>query len=491
MASFRCTECGNTFPNINTPCPTEGCPGGRDTYERVVDRPARAGLGGRAARAGEAAPDHRLVRLSSVNATEHSRVLTGIAEFDRAVGGGLVKGTFILLAGEPGSGKTTLASQVTDALVRQGHEAIYITGEESAAQIRLRAERLGLDLDDLRVLAETDASIVAATIAAERPLLAVIDSIQTLVVPTSDGIAGGPAQIREVANLLLQTAKTTGTALILIGHVTKEGAAAGPETLQHLVDAVMLIEGDRFGFFRILRATKNRYGAIDEMGLFEMTDKGMVGVDSPTQLKAEGGEAFGRVICPVFEGTRVILMEVQALVAKAAYSSPRRVAEGISEKRVAMLLAVLERYADLDLSGHDVYIRTSAGMAINDPAIDAAVCAAIASSYWSMAIEHTTAVFGEVALGGGIRPVRALPSRIKEASRLGLNRLAGPGPAPGRDQLAGVEYATSSDIASLLKSVDVLRPINAKAVEGRAAPDKSFMAGLKAASGRRGGGDAD
>lgn len=485
MARYRCTECGNVFGNINTPCPTEGCSGGRDTYQRVESKPPR-GLSARAQRAGEAAPEHRLVRLSSVSATEHSRVLTGITEFDRAVGGGLVKGTFILLAGSPGAGKSTIAIQVTDALVKAGHEAIYITGEESPAQIRLRAERLKLDLGDLRVLAETDASIVAATIVAEKPMLAIIDSIQTLVVPTSEGIAGGAAQIREVANLLLQTAKQTGTALILVGHVTKEGEAAGPETLQHLVDAVMLIEGDRYGFFRILRATKNRYGAIDEMGLFEMTDEGMKGVDSAASLQVEGGEPFGRVICPVFEGTRVILMEVQALVAKAAYSSPRRVAEGISEKRVAMLLAVLERYAGLDLSGHDVYIRTSAGMAINDPAIDAAVCAAIASSYWSAPVPHTTAVFGEVALGGGVRSVRAIPSRAKEAARLNIKVMAGPVLKTGSEALPGVSYKPAADIKTLLASLNLFAPRGAKAVEGRAGSG-AFFAGLKAGRGNGGG----
>jgi DNA repair protein RadA/Sms len=405
-----------------------------------------------------------LTRLGSVSTADRMRVPTGIGEFDRATGGGLVTGSLVLVAGEPGAGKTTLLSQVVASLVGAGHRAIYVSGEESAGQIRLRSERLGLPLGELEVLCTTDIADVVATIAAERPAFAVIDSIQTMVSPTSDGVAGAPAQVREVTGLLLRTAKETGTTLLLVGHVNKDAAVAGPKTLEHLVDAVFTIEGDRHGSLRVLRATKNRFGATDEIGLFEMRETGMIGIDAPAPLRAEGGVPFGRTIAPVLEGNRPLLVEVQALVAKAAYSSGRRVAIGVAEKRVAMLLAVLERYAGIDLSEHDVYVTTGAGITVSETAIDAAICAAVASSYWSVPVPDTAVVVGEVSLGGGLRAVRSMPSRLKEATRLGFTR----GVGPRMDgTVSGFAYAGAEGISDLLGRLGVLHPKGAAPVASR------------------------
>jgi DNA repair protein RadA/Sms len=405
-----------------------------------------------------------LTRLGTVSTADRMRVPTGISEFDRATGGGLVTGSLVLVAGEPGAGKTTLLSQVVASLVGAGHRAIYVSGEESPGQIRLRSERLGLPLDELELLCTTDIADVVATIASERPAFAVIDSIQTMVSPTSDGVAGAPAQVREVTGLLLRTAKETGTTLLLVGHVNKDAAVAGPKTLEHLVDAVFTIEGDRHGSLRVLRATKNRFGATDEIGLFEMRENGMIGIDTPAPLRAEGGVPFGRVIAPVLEGNRPLLVEVQALVAKAAYSSGRRVAIGVPEKRVAMLLAVLERYAGIDLSEHDVYVSTGAGINVSETAIDAAICAAVASSYWSVPVAETAIAIGEVSLGGGLRAVRAMPSRIKEALRLGFTTGVG---SRADVKVTGFAYQGADGIGDLLNRLGVLHPKGATPVASR------------------------
>ena len=470
MAAYRCTACGNYFPTRNSSCPSEGCSGGIATYQRVSARDERnaaspSGSGTLrktiATRAGEP------VRLDTVDASDRARVKTGIAEFDRVTGGGLVTGSLILLAGEPGIGKSTLLAQVTAALVGLGEPSLYISGEESAGQIRLRAERLGLDLGSLEVLAENDATVAAATIEARRPRFAVIDSVQTLGISDSNGSPGSPAQVREVTGLFLRTAKRTGTTMLLVGHVNKDAAVAGPKTLEHLVDAVLLLEGDRNGYFRVLRAQKNRFGAIDEVGIFEMREAGLFGVDPSEALRDTGGGVpFGRALAPVLEGTRPLLVEVQALVGKAAYNTGRRVAIGIAEKRLAMLLAVIERHAGIDLSGHDVYVSISAGLSVEETAVDAAVCAAIASSYWSTPIDPETALIGEVSLGGAIRTVRAIPTRAREAARSGMRRLLAPS-SPERLEATGIRVETFADLRGLLDAAGVLAPTGATPAAGR------------------------
>jgi|694.fasta_scaffold57685_3 DNA repair protein RadA/Sms len=427
MALYRCTACTATFPvNHALGCPTCGA---TTPMERAVEsKPGKSGASKAptlAARTAGAVAG-RLTLIGDVPAGERDRIVSGIAEWDRATGGGVVRGSIIIVAGEPGMGKSTLLLQLVAAIVARDKRVAYITGEESAGQLRLRAERLGLDLATLPVAAETDASVIAATIMEAKPDIVVIDSIQVIGSPTSDAAPGSPAQIREVTHTLLRTAKETGTTIIVVGHVTKDAAVAGPKTLEHIVDAVFLIEGERSGSFRVLRAVKNRFGATDEIGLFEMRDTGLIGVEPPTPTAPEGGEAFGRVVCPVFEGSRPILVEVSAIVATAAYGSPRRIAAGVPDKRVALLLAVMERYAGIDLSGHDVYVSVGSGIRVDEPAIDAAIVAAIASSARGIAIDPGIAVAGEVRLGGGLVPIRSLATRAREATRAGFRTVVAP-----------------------------------------------------------------
>jgi DNA repair protein RadA/Sms len=367
-------------------------------------------------------------------------------------------------------------------LVAQGHRAIYFTGEETRSQLRLRAKRLNLDLDRLLVVRTEDATEVAATIEEERPDVVIVDSIQTMRA-NGDTVPGGAASVREVASILQEVGKRTNTTIILIGHVTKESVIAGPKTLEHIVDAVLLLEGERSGSLRRLRSTKNRYGATDETSLFEMRDSGMVGVDSAVPVLADGGTAFGRVICPVFEGSRAMLVEVQALVAKAAYSSARRVAIGVPEKQVSMLLAVLERYADLDLSAHDVYVAVQSGIVVNERAIDAAICAAVASSARSHAIDATTVTLGEVGLNGGVRHVNAMTSRLKEAAKHDFVRAIGP---HSDDPKSGLLYTEVSEVRALL---DALGLMDGVVVEGRKAA--AFWGGRSGRSGSRDESDDD
>lgn len=451
-SKFACEHCGQAGPfAVHVEPKASSSRAGSANLDRVT-----AGARG------------RLVSLDKVSDSEHRRLISGIDEFDRVTGGGLVRGSLVLLAGSPGAGKSTLASQIIAHLAAQdGHDAIYFSGEESAGQIKLRARRLGLPLASIRVLSEGDAQVIADTIVEERPTFAIVDSVQT-VATSAEATPGTAAQVRNVTQLLQRTAKTTGTTLLLIGHVTKDDEVAGPMTLAHLVDAVLLLEGDRNGFFRVLRANKNRFGPIDEVGLFEMREEGMVGVPAPTPLHLEGGATFGRAICPVVEGSRPILIEVQALVSKAAYGTARRLAVGVPDRRVALLLAVLERYAEIDLSGHDVYVQVSSGISVAEPAIDAAICAAIASSYWSSPadphpVPSSCALVGEVALGGELRPVRGMDSRAKEVARQGFGRLIGPMGGPKVGELV---YQPVANVKELLAALDLLAPVGAKPVEG-------------------------
>jgi len=356
---------------------------------------------------------------------------------------------------------STLLAQVVDALVQQGYGAIYASGEESAGQIRERAERLKLHLNDIRVVTEQDANVICEIIATEHPQFCVIDSIQTFS-PSLDAPAGTISSVQRVAHMFLKTAKAAGTTLLIVGQINKDSNIAGPEALQHLVDTVLFLEGDKNGFLRILRATKNRFGPLDEIGLFDMREEGMVGISAPAPLHLEGGEAYGRCVCPAMEGTRAILVEVQALVAKAAYGTARRVAIGVPAPRVAMLLAVLERYAKIDLSNHDVYVQISGGISVNEPGIDLAVCAAIASSYWSHPLPRDSVSLGEVGLGGELRPVRQITSRIKEATRQGFNLVVG----PKADNLPAGAYRAFSDVAAALGALDVLAPKDGEPVKG-------------------------
>lgn len=459
MAVYECPNCGTRSAMRQIGACSE-CQD--ESGYRLVDQARSSGRSGGSARS-IAPTTGDLVRLDTVLPSARGRIKTGIAEFDRTVGGGLVTGSLCLLAGEPGIGKSTLLLQVVAALVGGGHRAIYVSGEESAGQIRLRAERLGLDLGSLEVLATTDAAKAAGILDHERPAFAVIDSVQTLSDPDSDGVTGAPAQVRAMTTRLMEVAKRTGTTLLLVGHVNKDNNVAGPKTLEHLVDAVLLLEGERNGFFRVLRATKNRFGAIDEVGLFEMREEGMVGVDTPAPLLVDGGTAHGRAVCAVLEGTRPILVEVQALVDTAAYASPRRVAVGVNEKWLATLIAALNRHAGIDLSGHDVYVSIPSGMRIDEPAIGLAVCAAVASSYLARPVDTGTVIIGSVGLTGEVRPVRGQPSRLKEAARLGFHHAV----APEDDAPKGVRVTRVRDLAGGLAALGLRYAAGSSTVKAR------------------------
>lgn len=352
--------------------------------------------------------------------TDAARVPTGIGEIDRVLGGGIVRGSLILLAGEPGIGKSTLVLQMAE---RVSGAVLYVAGEESPSQIKLRAERLGISGSSLRFLADTDIDTVTATVSTERPAFTVIDSIQTMRVPDS-GEAGGPSQIRAATSRLAELAKREGTTTLIIGQVTKDGGIAGPKTLEHLVDVVLTIEGDEHRAFRILRSAKNRFGGTDEVGVFRMGSRGLEEVPNPSEafLAERSGSAVGSVVTATMQGTRPIMIEVQALASKAAFGTPVRRASGFDGTRLLMLAAVLEKHGGISLGNHDLYVNVVGGLTLEEPAADLAVALAVASAARGVPIDRTIVAFGEIGLGGEIRSVPHSERRLAEASKLGFSR---------------------------------------------------------------------
>lgn len=357
--------------------------------------------------------------LSEISWEQDARVKTGISEFDSVLGGGIVKGSLILLGGDPGIGKSTLALQILQA-VSNDARPIYVSGEESGQQIKLRADRLGIPAKSIDFLSQTDVETIAATLAKHKPPLAIIDSIQTIYSAEVDTEPGNVTQVRACTVKLLEAAKRQGVAIILIGHVTKDGMVAGPKTLEHLVDTVLYLEGDRFHHFRILRSVKNRFGPSNEVGLFAMEEKGLVPVANPTQLFVSGSAQLpGSAITCVFEGTRPFLIEIQALVTKSAYATPQRRASGYDTNRLQLLLAVLNQRTKHNFNAMDVHINIVGGLRVQDPATDLAICAALLSALQNKTIPAGTIVLGEVGLSGEVRPVRQLSERLKEGVKLG------------------------------------------------------------------------
>jgi len=363
--------------------------------------------------------------IGTVTSAEAARVRSGIGEVDRVLGGGFVPGSIILIGGDPGIGKSTLLLQLAGRLASNGGTALYVTAEESTAQIRGRAERIGAVVDGLSLAATTDLDAALAAIEGAVPTLAVVDSVQTLTSPELSGPAGSVGQVREVAARLSELAKASGTCVALVGHVTKEGTVAGPRTLEHLVDAVIYLEGERLGSTRLLRAAKNRYGSTDEVGVLEMRGDGLAEVDDASRFFLETDETptAGSAVTIALEGTRPLAVEIQALTAAASYGNPRRATTGIDTNRVLMLIAVLARHAGLNLSGHDVYVNVAGGLRIDEPAADLAVATALASSLRERPVRHGTVLAGEVALSGRLRAAARAERRLLEATRLGFDRL--------------------------------------------------------------------
>lgn len=420
---YACTECGAQSPRWLGRCPQ--CGSWSTLVEEVETPPSRAA---EFVAPAPGATAGRAVALRDVAGGGAPRIPTGIGELDRVLGGGLVPGAVVLLGGEPGIGKSTLALQLAASLTARNANVLYVTGEESAEQIRLRAERLPEMPEDMRVLAETRAEAIAEPWRETKPVLVLVDSIQTLQTERVESAAGSVAQVRECAALLATAAKTTQTAVVLVGHVTKEGGLAGPRVLEHLVDVVLFFEGDRGHSYRVLRAVKNRFGSTLEVGVFSMGETGLVTVENPSELfLAERRTGTpGSCVVPLLEGTRPILLEVQALVAPATYGTARRTAIGFDEGRLALLLAVLARRGNIDALASDVYLNATGGVRITEPAADLGVVLAVASSRLDLPIPADAAAIGEVGLGGEVRRVARLEPRVKEAARLGFRRILVP-----------------------------------------------------------------
>jgi len=409
-----CSECGYESVKWLGRCPT--CRE-YNTFEEQAAAPTRsAALSAAPVRGGSA------VRLQAVKPLAEGRVPTNITELDRVLSGGVVQGSLSLLGGEPGIGKSTLLLQLCQTMPPDGRDVLYISGEESLSQIKLRAERLSVTAENLYLMAETQVEVIEQQILSIKPMLAVVDSIQTLHTEASTSAPGSVTQIRECTARLMRLAKSSGVSIFLIGHVTKEGALAGPRILEHMVDTVLYFEGERQASYRIVRAVKNRFGTTNEIGVFEMQEQGLIGIPNPSEYMLSGRPQHtpGSVVTCSMEGTRPILAEVQALVCQTSFNMPRRVATGMDYNRVVMLIAMLEKRAGLGLGMFDSYLNIAGGMKISEPALDMAAVAAIASSFRNKPAPQQMLIFGEVGLTGEARAVHMAEKRAQEAAKLGF-----------------------------------------------------------------------
>lgn len=436
---FACTECGYSAGRWFGKCP--GC----NAFGSLVEETPVA--------AAAAAPARPLLRLVDVAADEAARIPTGVPELDRVLGGGLVPASLVLVGGEPGVGKSTLLLMALRAMSAD-RRALLISGEESPAQVNLRAARLGGSAA-VEILAETELDAVCATLERERPDVCVIDSVQTLYSRELGSAPGSVAQVREAAGRLLRVAKESGVATILVGHVTKDGAVAGPRVLEHLVDCVLQFEGDRYHAHRVLRAVKNRFGSTNELGVFEMTGSGLVGVPDPSELfgRTEPGEIGAAVACAL-EGTRPILLEIQSLVAPTDLAMPRRVGTGVDPKRLAMIVAVCSRHAGLPLGSADVFVNVAGGLRIDEPGADLAIALAIASAARNAPVREGVVAFGEIGLTGRLRPAAQSERRLEECAKLGVGLAVAPA---GTRSRSSVRVATAETLRDALRA-GLVRP---------------------------------
>ena len=414
---FFCQNCGHEESKWLGQCPA--C----KEWNTFVEEKVTVSRGSTSA-ASEAGKERasKVVTLSSVSVEEDERIRTGIAELDRVLGGGIVQGSLVLVGGDPGIGKSTLLLQVCQRLSDAGKNVLYISGEESLKQIKLRADRMGRFSDSLYLLCETNLDLIRQTIERQKPDVVVIDSIQTMYNEEVGSAPGSVSQVRESTNVLMQLAKGMNIAVFIVGHVTKEGTVAGPRVLEHMVDTVLYFEGDRHASYRILRGVKNRFGSTNEIGVFEMRREGLAEVENPSEFMLSGRpeNASGSVVACALEGTRPILMEIQALVCRSNFGMPRRTAAGLDYNRVNLLMAVLEKRSGLPLSNYDAYVNIAGGIRMNEPAADLGIVMAIASSYKNRVIPEDTIVFGEVGLSGEVRAVSMPEQRVAEARKLGF-----------------------------------------------------------------------
>lgn len=412
---FFCKECGYESSKWMGQCPA--CKEWNTFVEEPVAKKAPSGHGSIIRQT------PKPVLLSEVSIEDQDRISTGYQELDRVLGSGIVAGSLVLVGGDPGIGKSTLLLQVCRNLAAAGHKVLYISGEESLKQIKLRANRIGAITGDLLFLCETNLDLIREAIESEKPAIVIIDSIQTMFREDVASAPGSVSQVRESTNILMQIAKGMGIAVFIVGHVTKEGVVAGPRVLEHMVDTVLYFEGDRNASYRILRGVKNRFGSTNEIGVFEMQEQGLVEVENPSEYLLSGRpeESSGAVVACSLEGTRPILLEVQALVTQTNFGMPRRTAAGTDYNRVNLLMAVLEKRCHYEMSRYDAYVNIAGGMKMNEPALDLAIVLALVSSYKDRAVSPKTIIFGEVGLSGEVRAVSMAEQRVNEAMKLGFD----------------------------------------------------------------------
>lgn len=422
---YRCTECGADFPKWSGKC--DACGEWNTLGEEVAaPRSIEGGAARRKAGAGALGSGGAVAptpKLRDVVGAEDQRLRTGLNEFDFVLGGGIVPGSMVLVGGEPGIGKSTILLQVAAQLEGMGIRTLYVSGEESPLQVKLRADRLGTHSGEVSLLGETLLETILATAADRQPNVMIVDSIQTVFTGDLEGAPGNVGQVRECAARLMRFAKESGTAVFVVGHVTKGGGIAGPKTLEHIVDTVLYFEGEGSLDHRVLRATKNRFGSVDEIGVFKMTEQGLIPVENPSALflgDRDGNHASGSAVTALLEGSRPMLLEVQALAAKAGFGTPQRVATGFDGRRLALLLAVLDKRAGLSFAQLDVFLNVVGGVRVQEPAGDLAVAAALASSVYDKPLPRDAVFLGEVGLGGEIRAVSQVERRIAEAEKMGM-----------------------------------------------------------------------
>ncbi len=415
-SKFVCQECGFESAKWSGKCTS--CNSWNSFVEEVYDSKAKKLTVAQVT-------DVKVERLVDISISEEERIHTDLEELDRVLGGGIVNGSLTLIGGDPGIGKSTLAVQIANNVSNKGHNVLYVSGEESAKQIKMRSDRLSIKSDKLYILAETNLDIVINTVESIKPEILIIDSIQTMFDPNIESAPGSVSQVRTITSSLMKLSKTTDMACLIVGHVTKDGSIAGPRVLEHMVDVVLYFEGERHNTYRLLRGVKNRFGSTNEIGMFEMRDVGLVEVKNPSEMLLSGRpeHTAGTVVVPSVEGTRPMLIEVQALVTNTLFGMPRRVATGIDYNRVVLMIAVLEKKVGLHMQNSDAYINIVGGIQIREPAIDLGIICAIASSFKDVAIDPKTVVLGEVGLTGELRTVSFIEKRIKEASKLGFTKV--------------------------------------------------------------------
>ena len=448
-SAFFCQNCGYESAKWMGQCP--GCKEWNTFVEELVDRKALSGSGKRKP-ASEAKP----VPLSSVVASNEERVSTNMKELDRVLGGGIVRGSLVLVGGDPGIGKSTLLLQVCRNLSAQGQSVLYVSGEESLQQIKIRAERIGTFTDHLQLLCETNLDLIREVIERQKPQIVVIDSVQTMYNDSVGSAPGSVSQVREATSVLMQIAKGMDISIFIVGHVTKEGVVAGPRVLEHMVDTVLYFEGDRHESYRILRGVKNRFGSTNEIGVFEMRAEGLAEVENPSEYMLSGkpADASGSVVACSVEGTRPILLEIQALICHSYFNNPRRTATGTDFNRVNLLLAVLEKRLGMQLSDCDAYVNIAGGIRMNEPAIDLGIVLAIISSKLDLTIDEKTICFGEVGLSGEVRGVTMAEQRVAEAAKLGFRRCLIPSVCMDAAKgIKGIELVGVSNVREALEAI--------------------------------------